>query len=99
MTLTWLPTFTMATNESSYKLGYDGAFDIFRCLTHPQPSGSVCDDQGYTFNQYDVCINDKALTNQTADGYADGFVHWCASDLVGCSKQVRADAIPHMLAR
>ena len=92
------PTIVMATNESSYKLGYDGVFSVFRCLTHP-PSDSSCDGQGYTFNQYDVCINDKALTNETAcaDDYANGFAHWCASDLTACSKQVRADAIPHML--
>jgi len=35
----------------------------------------------------------------SADSYADGFAHWCANNIADCSKQVRADAIPHMLAK
>ena len=100
MTLT--PIIAHATNESSYKTGYNGAFDIFRCLATPTVSNE-CDGQGYTFNQYDVCTtsNFRPVSNMTAcaDGYADGFARWCASDVIACSKQVRADAIPHMLEK
>ncbi len=96
------PTLVWATNESLYKTGYNGAFDVFRCLASPTVSND-CNSQGYALNQYDVCsTNDfKPVSNMTAcaDGYADGFAHWSASDISSCSKQVRADAIPHMLAK
>ena len=34
-----------------------------------------------------------------ADRYASGFVHWCVENIADYSKQVRADAIPHMLTK
>ena len=100
------PALTWATNESSYKYGYDGAFGIFNCLTRDWkvPPVSDCDVQdGYRFNQFDTCNSDPhgGMTNETAcaDGYADGFVHWCAKNIAFCSQLVRADAIPHIIQK
>jgi len=99
------PTVAFARDESSYKYGYDGAFGIFNCLTHDWkvPPISDCDVQGYSFNQYDTCLPDAmgGMTNETActDGNADGFAHWCVKNIAFCSKQIRADAIPHIIQK
>src|SRR5215831_12488432 len=107
------PALTWATNESSYKLGYDSASIIFTCISHDDkvPSESACDRQTpYSFNQYDTCgyrysppshEDILTLSNMTActDGYADGFTHWCVKNLALCEIQVRANTIPHIIQK
>ena len=70
------PAVAHATNESSYNLGYKGAFGIFRCIAS-QTVSNDCDGQGYSFNQYDVCTTSdfKPASSETDDN--NKRPRWC----------------------
>lgn len=70
----------------------------YHCLAHPPPAPDDCGMLNFSPYEDVPCkqVDYKGMTNETAcnDGYAAGFVHWCASDIKGCEGQVKAHAIP-----
>jgi hypothetical protein len=90
-----------ATNESSYKKGFNEAATDWSCLAHPptQP-GADC---GYIeFDPGDICYSNNTrdhIDNVTAcdDGYIMGFVHWCSSDQNACVNLVKHTGFPEVV--
>ena len=82
------------TNESSYKNGFSSAVGVYQCYVHTPPNEELvlilarahyCDSDGNAIGQ---------ITNATAwtDGYYQGFIHWCKSDVDGCVSILSADS-------
>ena len=84
------------TNESSYKYGFSSAVGVDQCYVHTPPNedcgesvnsspGTYCDCDGNAISQ---------ITNATActDGYYQGFIDWCKSDVDGCVSILSADS-------
>jgi hypothetical protein len=76
------PTLAYATNEGSYKLGYNTAFNAYKCVYTDD-----CDMVGSQSPVYDLCalgvhstIEKPTVTNTTAcsDGYVNGWKAWCS---------------------
>ena len=74
--------FAKATNESSYRWGYDNAVAEYKCLAHVTPDG----DCGVTTatSSGDFCWSHVSNATACNDGFFSGYVHWCASDMKSC---------------
>jgi hypothetical protein len=86
-----------ATNESSYKIGFNGAVTLYHCFAHrPTAQDEDCGMVSNSSPSYE-CWSDKSMTNTTAcnDGYIAGFVHWCTSDENGCISIFKSNAQPY----
>jgi hypothetical protein len=77
-----------ATNESSYKYGYEAGFGTYQCRI----TEGGCDGPGIATNESSIdCVSIAANsggqdTNSTAcqEGFVDGWTHWCTSHVNSC---------------
>ena len=86
------PTLAFATNESSYKYGYNAAIsNLTNLITVPSSwntqAPNICDTENGCPGSDDVqnyCLTGETdkVTNSTAciDGYVNGWRHWCTED-------------------
>jgi hypothetical protein len=81
-------TAVWATNEVSYKFGFNlGVDDYKHCFDTPQDADDCSPPD--SSNPLAICVgnpNNQAVTNSTAciDGYVQGWQHWCKSDTKDC---------------
>jgi hypothetical protein len=97
------PTLAYATNEGSYKLGYNTAFNAYKCVYTDD-----CDMVGSQSPVYDLCalgvhstIEKPTVTNTTAcsDGYVNGWKAWCSSNVKDCLDDVLNGNFPIRLTK
>jgi hypothetical protein len=79
-----------ATNESSYKHGFNIAYNGYRCTVTDDcspPANSALDS---------TCTNTQHVTNTTAciDGYLHGWKSWCSLDTKVCLSDVLSGTFP-----
>ncbi|MGC2575898.1 MAG: hypothetical protein WA364_30720 [Candidatus Nitrosopolaris sp.] len=89
------PSLAYATNESSYKYGYDNVPVIAKCEARSVLTNNGDDCARGEITPGWACVVDKstpAVTNNTAcnDGFVNGFVHWCAGDMKGCAAVIKS---------
>jgi hypothetical protein len=98
------PSLAYATADSDYRTGYTGVIDVYKCLAHPEFSNGTikpdCDTGApITPSNHYVCSDgDKEAANMTActDGYANGFVDWCAKNKADCAEMIKTDNGPYI---
>jgi hypothetical protein len=94
-----IPGIVLATNERSYKFGFNlGVDDYKHCFDNDAPDCSPPNnDESLT-----ICVNspvNQDVTNSTAclDGYIQGWQHWCKSDIKDCAEFTMEGLLPGAL--
>jgi hypothetical protein len=86
-------TLAWATNESSYKEGFNNAFDGYNCV-QTEDCDIIANNGGELIcnNQLD----NPHVSNSTAciDGYVDGWKHWCNIDMKDCLADILVGYFP-----
>jgi hypothetical protein len=93
------PTLAKATNESSYKYGFNNAVSDYESCYQGLSAGDCNVSSSDPLSQCYVGAGSGNVTNSTActDGYMNGWKHWCNHNAKDCAELTTSDLFPGSL--